>query len=119
MTEPGTISRLLSELQGLDPPPRPAASRRRGSARPRIDGDAKARLIDASLGVIAAVRVLADVAEDVLMERRERLDTPLDAEQRAAAAETTRPRRADRDRGRVGRDREEPDQSYQHIPLSY
>ncbi len=38
-----------------------------------FDDEAKVRLLDASLGVVAALRDLADVTEDVLRERRDSL----------------------------------------------
>ena len=44
----------------------------RGSVR-LLDDEAKARILDASLGVLAALRALADVTEDVLRERRDSL----------------------------------------------
>ena len=45
---------------------------RSGSAR-LFDDEAKLRLLDASLGVFAALRALADVTEDILRERRDSL----------------------------------------------
>jgi hypothetical protein len=45
---------------------------RSGSAR-LLDDEAKLRLLDASLGVFAALRALADVTEDILRERRDSL----------------------------------------------
>jgi hypothetical protein len=74
MTEPGMLSRLLQAQREMDPPApptRPGPSHRLW--RGRLDQESKARLIDASLGVVSALRVLADVAEDVLVEHRDRL----------------------------------------------
>lgn len=44
----------------------------KGSVR-LLDDEAKTRILDASLGVLAALRALADVTEDVLRERRDSL----------------------------------------------
>ncbi len=44
----------------------------RGSGR-LFDDEAKIRFLDASLGVFAALRALADVTEDILRERRDSL----------------------------------------------
>lgn len=38
-----------------------------------FDAEAKVRLLDASLEVLAALRALADVAEDIVRERRDTL----------------------------------------------
>jgi hypothetical protein len=38
-----------------------------------LDVEAKVRLLDASLGVLAALRALADVTEDIVRERRDTL----------------------------------------------
>ncbi len=52
-----------------------AAGRRRGrnGSSHLFDTEAKVRLLDASLEVLAALRALADVAEDVVRERRDSL----------------------------------------------
>lgn len=111
MTEPpGVISRLLSELHGLDPPPAQEPPRLRIPGRRRLDSESKARLIDASLGVIGALRVLADVAEDVLMDRRERLGVSDVPDQPPQSDRRDRSRRTDP---------KDSDDSYQRIPLTY
>jgi len=72
MRERDSLSRLLATHGRSGEDDRSARSRHaslRGSAR-LLDDEAKARLLDASLGVLAAFRTLADVAEDILRERR-------------------------------------------------
>lgn len=66
-------------------PSRPPRAR---SARFGLPSDSRARLLDAALGIVGSIRVFVDVAEDVLVEHRERLgDT---------AADPGEPRRAER-----------------------
>jgi hypothetical protein len=104
MTEPGAISRLLSAHRGLDPPPPPTPPRR--APQRATSSESKARLLDASLGVLSAIRVLTEVAEDVLLEQRERL----------SGSPEPSPRKT-RERGHG--DGDDPDETYERIPLSY
>jgi hypothetical protein len=75
MPERDSLSRLLARHGAGGGDRGGARGRRRsprGSAR-LLDDEAKVRLLDASLGVLAALRDLADVTEDVLRERRDSL----------------------------------------------
>jgi hypothetical protein len=63
-----SFSKLLARHNGDGTAPGAAP----GHAR-LFDDAAMARIIDASLGVVAALRSLAEVTEDVLRERRDRL----------------------------------------------
>jgi hypothetical protein len=77
-----SLSDLLSRQRGLTDRPRRASGSRR-----RMDDRSKARILDASLGVLAALRVLTDVTEEVIRERRNFLlgvqmpDDPVSGEQ--------------------------------------
>ena len=72
MRERGSLSKLLAS-HGIDADDRNGVGGRyptsRGTAR-LFDDEAKARILDASLEVLAALRALADVTEDILRERR-------------------------------------------------
>lgn len=46
---------------------------RSGPGRPPLTDDSKARLLDAALGIVGSVRVFFEVAEDVLLDQRERM----------------------------------------------
>ncbi len=75
MRERDSLSRLLARHGAGGGDHSDAGGRHqspRGSAR-LLDDEAKARILDASLGVLAALRALADVTEDVLRERRDSL----------------------------------------------
>jgi hypothetical protein len=75
MRERDSLSRLLARHGPRVGEPTSTASRHqipRGSARV-FDDEAKIRFLDASLGVFAALRALADVTEDILRERRDSL----------------------------------------------
>jgi hypothetical protein len=53
---------------------RPDDPIRRGRTARVLPPDSSGRLIDAALGILGAVRTFVDVAEDLLEERRARLD---------------------------------------------
>lgn len=75
MRERDSLSKLLARHGAGGGDNRGAGSRLqspRGSPR-LLDDEAKARILDASLGVLTALRALADVTEDVLRERRDLL----------------------------------------------
>jgi hypothetical protein len=75
MRERDSLSRLLARHGAGVGESATAAGRhlnRTGSA-PLFDVEAKVRFLDASLGVFAALRALADVTEDILRERRNAL----------------------------------------------
>ena len=77
MREHDSLTRLLAThaRTGEDDRDRGARSRHaslRGSTR-FLDDEAKARILDASLGVLAALRNLADVTEEILRDRRDSL----------------------------------------------
>jgi hypothetical protein len=75
MSERDSLSRLLARHGAGGGDHGGAGARHqspRGSVR-LLDDEAKARILDASLGVLAALRALADVTEDVLRERRDSL----------------------------------------------
>ena len=63
-----SLSDLLSRHRGLTDRPRRASASRR-----RLDDRSKARILDASLGVLAALRALTDVTEEVIRERRSQI----------------------------------------------
>lgn len=65
--EPDLWGELYERFRRPGTPPR----RRAGT---RLSPDARGRLIDAGLGVLASIRTLVDVAEEVLEDRRTRLD---------------------------------------------
>lgn len=75
MRERDSISRLLARHgagAGESTHARGGRANRSGST-PLFDTEAKARLLDASLEVVAALRALAGVTEDILRERRDSL----------------------------------------------
>jgi hypothetical protein len=75
MRERDSLSRLLARHGAGPGEPKSAANRhlnRSGSA-PLFDVEARVRFLDASLGVFAALRELADVTENILRERRDSL----------------------------------------------
>jgi hypothetical protein len=75
MRERDSLSRLLAR-HGTGGAERTNALGRhhgRGGSSTLFDAEAKVRLLDASLEVFAALRALADVAEDILRERRDSL----------------------------------------------
>src|SRR6516164_5523408 len=77
MREHDSLTRLLAThtRTGEDDRDRGARSRHaslRGSTR-FLDDEAKVRILDASLGVLAALRNLADVTEEILRDRRDSL----------------------------------------------
>ena len=75
MGERDSLSRLLAR-HGAGGGDHGGAGGRHQSPRKSVrllDVEAKARILDASLGVLAALRALADVTEDVLRERRDSL----------------------------------------------
>jgi hypothetical protein len=53
-----------------------ASARRRGTWSSPLPPGSSERLYDAALGVLASVRTLVDVAEEVLEDRRARLGEP-------------------------------------------
>jgi hypothetical protein len=75
MRERDSLSKLLARHGAGGGDHRGAGSRYqspRGSPR-LLDDEAKARILDASLGVLTALRALAEVTEDALRERRDSL----------------------------------------------
>ena len=75
MRERDSLSRLLAR-HGAGVGESTSAARRhlnRSGSAPLFDVEAKVRFLDASLGVFAALRALADVTEDILRERRDSL----------------------------------------------
>jgi hypothetical protein len=86
--------------------------RGRGRSAPRLDDETKVRLLDASLGVVEALRALAGVAEDALRERRDAL-LGTEGSERSTAPETSSDADADADARGSGSNRR------QQIPLTY
>ena len=75
MRERDSLTRLLAR-NGVGTGERAgAAGRRHGrsGSNQLFDAEAKVRLLDASLEVLAALRALADVTEDIVRERRDAL----------------------------------------------
>ena len=75
MAERDAFARLLARHYGLDEASADRARRSAGREQPSrwLDDRSRARILDASLDVLAAVRTLTKVAEEVLRERRNRL----------------------------------------------
>ena len=75
MRERDSLSRLLARNGARAGEATSVAGRRlnRSGSASLFDVEAKVRLLDASLGVFAALRELASVTEDVLRERRDSL----------------------------------------------
>jgi|SRR5580698_4596682 hypothetical protein len=75
MRERDSLSKLLAR-HGTGVGDAPSAAGRhlnRSRSTPLFDTEAKVRILDASLGLFAALRELAVVAEDILRERRDSL----------------------------------------------
>ena len=75
MRERDSLSKLLARNGARVGEATSVAGRRlnRSGSASLFDVEAKVRLLDASLGVFAALRELASVTEDVLRERRDSL----------------------------------------------
>jgi hypothetical protein len=75
MRERDTLSKLLARHGSGAGDAASAAGRHLNRSRslPLFDTEAKVRILDASLGLFAALRELAVVAEDILRERRDSL----------------------------------------------
>jgi hypothetical protein len=75
MRERDSLTRLLARHGAGSGERAGATSRRQGRNRTAglFDAEAKVRLLDASLEVLAALRALADVTEDIVRERRDSL----------------------------------------------
>lgn len=69
MSDRDAFARLLARHYGIEEAP-PSSDRPRGRW---LDDRSRAALLDASLEVLAAVRTLTKVAEEVLRDRRGRL----------------------------------------------
>ena len=52
---------------------RPEGASRRAALGSSLPPEARGRLLDATLGLLASIRTMVEVAEEVLEERRERL----------------------------------------------
>lgn len=63
--DPDIWGDLYDRFRRPDDPPRPRAAR-------ALSPEARALLIDAALGILGSVRTFVDVAEDILLERRDR-----------------------------------------------
>ena len=75
MRERDSLTRLLARHGAGSGERAGAAGRRQGrnGSNHLFDAEAKVRLLDASLDVLAALRALADVTEDIVRERRDAL----------------------------------------------
>lgn len=75
MRERDSLTRLLARHGAGGGEHAGAAGRRQGrnGLNHLFDAEAKVRLLDASLEVLAALRALADVTEDIVRERRDSL----------------------------------------------
>jgi hypothetical protein len=75
MRERDSLTRLLARHGAGSGERAGATGRRQGRNRTvgLFDAEAKVRLLDASLEVLAALRALADVTEDIVRERRDSL----------------------------------------------
>ena len=75
MRERDSLTRLLARHGAGSGERAGAAGRRQGrnGSNHLFDAEAKVRLLDASLEVLAALRALADVTEDIVRERRDSL----------------------------------------------
>jgi hypothetical protein len=75
MRERDSLTRLLARHGAGSGERGGAAGRRQGrnGSVNLFDAEAKVRLLDASLEVLAALRALADVTEDIVRERRDSL----------------------------------------------
>ena len=75
MRERDSLTRLLARHGAGNADRAGATGRRQGrnGSGHLFDTEAKVRLLDASLDVLAALRALADVTEDIVRERRDAL----------------------------------------------
>jgi hypothetical protein len=112
MRDRDSLTRLLTRHGAGSGERAGAEGRRQGRSGSNhlFDAEAKVRLLDASLEVLAALRALADVTEDIVRERRDSLAGG--GEPRRAPSERSDPADVRRAEPPTARTREQ-------IPLTY